>query len=206
MSGATLVGSDAAMLLMDIGKARLLAPFMARAMPIAEAARAARVKVSTLDYWVKRFVELGVLEAVAGTRPQQYRAVSSEFLMDVSLTVPLEEIIEQLNKPGHDRMVHSITRAYRRLSEDWYFRLYTTETQLLRRELVPAHRPGDRVPEQRPDLPLNSYGVISLNKEQARELSDRLNRCVLDYFEQHPQTDQDNYFFHICVVKDAPLD
>ena len=207
MTGGRILGFEAGILLMDIGKARLLAPFMARAMTVSEAARLTRVRASTLDYWIKRFVSLGLVEAVLDTRPQQYRAVSSEFLMDVSLTMPLEEIIEQLNKPGHDRMVSSITRAYRRLSEDWYFRLYTTEAQLLRRELVPARQPTGQGQDDRTELPLNSYGVIGLSREQARELGERLNRCVLDYFEQEqPQAEQENHFFHICLVRDAPIE
>lgn len=214
MQTSKIVNSQAGSLLLDMTKARLLTPFMVRPMTLAEAATHAAVKASSLDYWVKRFLELDLLVAVPGTRPQMYQASSSEYLIDVSRTAPLEEIVHQLDKPGQVRVTRAITSAYRRLTDDWYLRLYIDDQQLVRQELVPtpAHYTAGEADALKEKLPLNIYGLVSLSRAQAQTLSVKLQETLMQYFENETNTsvgvsanqETDTYIFHVCLVKDAP--
>ncbi len=207
MAGATLLDSEAGRVLLDFSRARLLAPFMARPMTIPEAARYARSSPSALAYWVRRFVDLGLLRQVGERKPHTYQAVSAEFMVDLSRTAPLDAVIAQMNQPGTDRLSHSITQQYQRISEDWMIRIYVDGNNLLRQELVPSPFPTQAaLPEEiRQQLPLDTFGLIRLNRRQAKRLADALMAVVLEAFqEQSEDQNDDNYFLHIALTRDTP--
>ena len=184
MSRVTIDDPAAVEVLLDSSKTRLLAPFMLEAQTVAAVADATGYSHSALSYWVKRFVKLGLLTEVPGSRPAQFRAVATEFVVDPTRVMPLEDMLGHLNGPGWERLLQGYTQEYRRLSEDWLV-------------LLQATAPGW-------DAPLNEWGVMRLRREQARELRERLLALVMEYFEQSSESHDDEvYFLHLGLTRDA---
>lgn len=203
MSRVTIDDPAAVEVLLDSSKTRLLAPFMLEAQTVAAVADATGYSHSALSYWVKRFVKLGLLTEVPGSRPAQFRAVATEFVVDPTRVMPLEDMLGHLNGPGWERLLQGYTQEYRRLSEDWLVLLQATpQGALIRREVTPLQLAQATAPGW--DAPLNEWGVMRLRREQARELRERLLALVMEYFEQSSESHDDEvYYLHLGLTRDA---
>ncbi|MVN86299.1 hypothetical protein GO986_05925 [Deinococcus sp. HMF7620] len=158
---------------------------------------------NALTYWVKRFVKLGLLKEVGTSRPALYQAVAQTFIIDPSRVMPLDDMLDRLNRPGWTRLLQGFTQEYRRISPDWLVELRVTEDGMLSRRQLPTWALDD-AQAPAPELPLNEWGVIQLSREQARELKGRLEALIMEYFEAGPETEQDEvYFLHLALTRDA---
>ncbi|WP_295817310.1 hypothetical protein [uncultured Deinococcus sp.] len=203
MSRVTIDDPAAVEVLLDSSKTRLLAPFMLEAQTVAAVAEATGYSHSALAYWVKRFVKLGLLTEVEGSRPAQFRAVATEFVVDPTRVMPLEDMLGHLNGPGWERLLQGYTQEYRRLSPDWLVLLQATpQGALIRREVTPLQLAQASAGGW--DAPLNEWGVMRLRREQARELRERMLALVMEYFEQASESQGDEvYFLHLGLTRDA---
>lgn len=200
MERVKIADPAAVKILMDPSKIRLLAPFMAEARTVAQAAEFTGYTQSALLYWVRQFARLGLLTEVGETRPTRYQAVTREFLVDPSRVMPLEDLLDQLYGGAWTRMLSGYTREYRRVSEDWFVSLQASpEGVITRREVAAWHLDGPA-----PELPLNDWGVIRLPRDRARELQGKLTNLVQSYFDGSSEDERDDlYVFHLGFVRDT---
>lgn len=200
MERVKIADPEAVKILMDPSKIRLLAPFMTGACTVAQAAELTGYTQSALLYWVRRFVQLGLLTETGPARPTRFQAITREFLVDPSRVMPLEDLLDQLYGSAWTRMLGGYTREYRRVSEDWFVSLQASPEGLItRREVAAWHLDGPA-----PDLPLNDWGVIRLSRDRARELQDKLSELVQGYFEASSEDERDDlYVFHLGFVRDT---
>lgn len=203
MKRGKAISPEAMDVFLDVSKTRLLAPFFGGAYTVAEVAELTGVGASALGYWIKRFAEWGFLEKVPESRPTRYRAVSQEYILDPMHEMPFEELVERRERSSWARLISGYAREYGRIAEDWYLRLYVDENELLHQDFVPAWWFQEQNYPM-PELPLNEWGVIRLNREKARELRAVLERTVLEFFEQATEDAEDEvYVFHLGLVRDA---
>ncbi|MFC4636838.1 MarR family transcriptional regulator [Deinococcus hohokamensis] len=201
MTRVTVSAPEAMDLFLDLAKLRLFAPFMAGPVTVTDAARLTGVSASALNYWVKRAVDWGLLERVGEDRPARYQAVSSDFVMNPTAVMPFEDMLERRDRSSWARMLRGYAREYRRVSDDWVFRVYLEQGELLHRDLVPAEAVASAPP---PAVPLNEWGVLRLSRAQARALQAQLERTIETFFEQASADEQDEkYLFHVALVRDA---
>ncbi|MFC4425559.1 winged helix-turn-helix domain-containing protein [Deinococcus navajonensis] len=203
MTRVTVSSSEAMDLFLDLAKLRLVAPFMAGPITVTEVAKLVGVSASALGYWVKRAVDWGLLERVGEDRPARYQAVATDFVMDPTAVMPFEDMLERRDRSSWDRMLRGYAREYRRVSEDWTFRVHLEGGELLHRDLVPTWALEE--PELASSaMPLNEWGVMLLSRAQARALREQLQRTIEAFFAQSTEEESDEkYLFHVALVRDA---
>jgi hypothetical protein len=188
--------------LLDHDRMRLLTPFMAAPMTIAQAAEITGSPPTSLGYWVKRFVRLGLVREVASQRPAVFGAVSNEFIVDPSRVMPLEEMLSGVQRPSWERMLRGYAREYGRLSPDWLLRFHVTpEGVLTRRELTreELERPGGPAAQR----PLGEWALLRLSREDAQAFRERLSGVVQEFLARSSEVESDGvYLVHVGLTRD----
>jgi hypothetical protein len=78
----------------DTAKNRFIAPFIAKERSLSEAAKIVGVKLNAMNYWVKRLLEMKLIqqtrsESRKGSAVRYYRSVADEIIVPVEL-IPKE--------------------------------------------------------------------------------------------------------------------
>lgn len=132
-SGPTLMvtGPAAAEALTDPTTLRHLAPFLGRALSVAEAARESGEKPNTTLKRVQRFVELGLLQVVqqrqrAGRAIKLYRTVADVFFVPFEAThsESLEAALAERDAYWEDMLRRNVVRARSERLGTWGTRFY----------------------------------------------------------------------------------
>ncbi|GGR83414.1 hypothetical protein GCM10008960_08070 [Deinococcus sedimenti] len=188
--------------LLDHAKFRLLMPFMAAPQTIAAAAEVTGTPPTSLGYWVKRFVRLGLVREVGSQRPAVFEAVASEFIVDPSRVMPLEEMLAEVQRPAWNRMLQGYAREYQRLSPDWLLHFHVTPDGVMTRREVTREeleRPGAPVAPR----PLGEWALLRLSREDAAAFRERLSGVVQEFLGRSSEDEADSvYLVHVGVTRD----
>lgn len=188
--------------LLDHAKMRLLMPFMMGPQTISGAADLTETPPTSLGYWVKRFVRLGLVREVGTRRPAVFQAVSNEFIVDPSRVMPLEEMLSGVQRPSWERMLRGYAREYQRVSPDWLLRFHVTPEGLLtRRELTREELDGSGAPAGQ--RPLGEWALLRLSREDAQAFRERLSGVVQEFLARSSEVESDSvYLVHVGLTRD----
>ena len=167
----------------DEAKARLLFPFIAREISMAQAALEVGLKLNVMGYWVKRLLEMGLIEMTRlerrhGSPIRHYRSVTDQIIVPIALmpTVSDEELL--MRRVDWHMRTFQRSAAYqgRKLYPDWHLRFYRNEDGRISWAFEPSFAPGQAPVESPPGLDI--WGIFWLAAEEAAELHRTLQATI----------------------------
>jgi hypothetical protein len=164
-------------------KARLLFPFVARETSLAQAASEVGVKLNVMGYWVKRLLEMGLIEMTRleprhGSPIRHYRSVTDQIIVPVALmpSVSDEELLMRRVDWHMRTFQRSAALQGRKLYPDWHLRFYRNEGGRITWAFEPSIAPGQAPVESPPGLDM--WGQFWLSAEEAAELHRTLEDTI----------------------------
>lgn len=122
----TITEPEVARVLVENRSARLLEPFIKRALSLKEAALELGVKLPKMLYHVKRFLELGLLEVVSEERRKEhpvkrYQSTAKAFFVPfhVTLSETLERLLGELTAFDTGRFHREAAHTLQNISSTW---------------------------------------------------------------------------------------
>jgi len=102
--------SLATQVLTDTRALRYFAPFMRGPATLTEAARAAGISPQAMKYWLKKFLDAGLVKTAPSSKPKgatRYTATAPAYLVPFEATrfAFMREWVENRLKPEHERLV-----------------------------------------------------------------------------------------------------
>ncbi len=109
--------SAAAQVLTDARALRYFAPFMRGPVTLTEAARVAGTSPQAMKYWLKKFLDAGLVKTVPSERPRgttRYAATAPAYLVpfDATRFALMREWVENRLKPYHERLVDLLATSF----------------------------------------------------------------------------------------------
>ncbi len=172
-----------AVFLNDEARARLLFPFVAREISMAQAALEVGVKLNVMGYWVKRLLEMGLIETTRleprhGSPIRYYRSVTDQIIVPVALMpmVSDEELLMRRVDWHMRTFQRSAAHQGRKLYPDWHLRFYRNEGGRITWAFEPTIAPGQVTVESPPGVDI--WGQFWLAAEEAAELHQILETTI----------------------------
>lgn len=140
-------------LLLDHQRTVNLLPFFLAPHTVAEAAAQRGVKANQMAYWVKRYVEAGVLEGVGEALPErgarsrglQYRVTAGEFVLLPAGGYAAEEIVDRTYGPMWASLRAAVVRDTDEVAARWAIRIWPFEGRLVTQQEIPVNLIGQDV-------------------------------------------------------------
>jgi DNA-binding transcriptional ArsR family regulator len=213
-SSLTVSDPKVAAFLNDTTKNRFMTPFIARERSLSEAAKIVGVKLNTMTYWVKKLLEMKLLqqtrtESRKGSSMRYYRSVADEIIVPADL-IPKESyeaVLLQQFQPLFEHLIRiSVRSALKQHPGGWNLHFSRRPDGIVWREDKPD-LPGGR--RALPFPALNDWYRPILTKESAKRLEKELIELLERY--QAKETNQKDsiqkdviaYVAHIALVPDA---
>lgn len=140
-------------LLLDHQRTLNLLPFFLAPHTVADAAAHRNVKANQMAYWVKRYVEAGVLEGVGdappmhGTRSrgQLYRVTAAEFVLLPAGGYAAAEIVDRTYGPMWASLREAVIHDTDEVSSRWAIRIWLYQNRLVTQQEIPVELIGQDV-------------------------------------------------------------
>jgi len=167
----------AAALLDDASRRVYLHPFLDRACTLADAARELGVPMNTMHYWLRKLLDVDLVEVVEvrrrpGRAIQVYRSVASAFFVPFAAT-PADSVESQLVSEEVERQ-----RRLSRLMAKTLRDASPHRGLLLRRESEGMIRSSTHPPHEPSDVVFSSWIERPLSKARAAEVQAELRALV----------------------------
>lgn len=181
--------------LLDYDRLRLLEPFFAAEIGVAEAARALAIDIRTLHYHVGRFEAMGLLEVIRreprkGRAIKLYRAVAAALFVPFRHAPPklLEDFVAAFSEPVRRQLAGGLTNALFAAIPDlhrWGMAIVHEPGEGLQYFPAPGPAQTDLFTRQRtdPSLPVASdrWRYLDLDPRDAREFERELTELLERY-------------------------
>jgi hypothetical protein len=210
-NSSSLVITDpqvAAVLIKD-NVAAYLAQFIGKENSIHQAAIAVNAKINAMAYWVKRFLEFGLInitriESRGGSAIKHYQSVATEFLFAADLLEGFgnAEILAQIMQRDYNRFTRSVAAFGTHLTPDWRLRVFG-DAYGYGVDLEPVFASPPQQPF--PKKPLHDWATITMTAEKASEFRSELE-ALFERFKASTQAGSDapRFIMHVGFVKEAP--
>ena len=187
-------------LLLNLAAARRLAPFMREEQSLGSAAAELEMPASSLAYWVTRFQKAGLVtvvrrEARAGKPIPIYRAVADEFQIPLEALPPGKR--DEFLNGSRRHMFDEFTKAVDRVAERYLRRGISVRPHTDRGVEIDFLDPEEELPVAIAE----SWGVVSLTDDEARELQNTLQALSKKYSQRREEKGTKR---HVMVLGLAP--
>jgi predicted transcriptional regulator len=177
---------------------RNLYPFMERDMSLSEAAEKLGISKSHMGYWLKKLLELDLIQKVRVEKRGKYnvplyRATANSFTVPLS-NVPAssyEDILHWFTRDFNETERHSIIHSATK-TQGWHIRL-SREDQKTRLQLLPA---SGQMEEAKI---LNKWGYLELNEKQAKTFRTELKEMLERYASSQTKQGKKHLFKFLLV-------
>jgi hypothetical protein len=203
----TITDPKVAAFLNDTTKSRFLAPFISKERSLSEAAKIIGVKLNTMTYWVKRLLEMKLIQHTRtasrkGSSVRYYCSTADEIIVPVDL-IPKESyeaVLQGQMQPMFEHLIHANVRsALRQHPGGWNLHFSRRPDGMVWREDKPD-LPGGR--RALPLPALNDWYRPVLTKEAAKRLEAELVELLERYQTKENAKGGTPYLAHIALVPD----
>lgn len=195
---------EAALFLLDRYRSSFIVPFLGLECSLAEAARALGLSKSRMSYWVRRMLELGLIEVVRVEKRSRfnvpvYRSVADVFTFPIEL-VPAESDEALLAIQFGDffeRVKRSLAYAGRKNADGWHVRAERDGGNVWVRMLPEAGN------SEAAKL-LSDFGRLYLSEAQAAELRREMRALLGRFVERSDREGGKAHLVYFLAVEEAP--
>jgi hypothetical protein len=180
-----------------------LTPFVLGEKSLAQAADELNISKNRMNYWVKKLLELCLIEVVGVEKQNRhnvsiYRATADRFVIPVHLLpTDSDEDIFQL-AAFEEKVKHSLADFKNAHMQDWEL-LYELVNDMA---LLTIKPPEDR----KEDLKVvNSWGQLTLTEAQAEAFRRDINRVLKRYAKASQKHRGKSFLYKMIVVEEEPL-
>jgi DNA-binding transcriptional ArsR family regulator len=178
---------EAAIFLVGGARVQYLLPFFGKECSVSEGAKAVKLPLANMRYWVTKMEELGLIRLTKtvkrkGSPIKYYRSVADEFrvLLKSIPMASLEELLEQREERYIKRSYKALAKALVGHESDWYVN-YLLEDGIPTTNIKPEQGTAE-------DAQVLSYWMpLRLNPEQAKALRDELRDMQGRYAKLHEE-------------------
>lgn len=197
-------------LLLDHQRTLNLLPFFQAPHTVADAAVHRGVKANQMAYWVKRYVEAGVLESVGEAPPvrgsrsrgQLYRVTAAEFVLLPAGGYAAEEIVDRTYGPMWASLRSAIAHDTDEVASRWAIRIWLYRERLVTQHEIPVALIGQDllVPEGNAlNLWMSARLDAATLTELRAELDDVFNRYAARIIRDQP--DLPRTIMHLALAR-----
>jgi hypothetical protein len=177
-----------------------LTPFVRGEKSLAEAAQELSISKNRMNYWVKKLLELHLIQVVrfekrARHRVSIYQATADRFVVPVGLLpTDSDEDIFQL-AAFEERVKHSLADFKNTYMQDWQLHYELVNG----RAILTIKPPGG----SKEDLKvLNSWGQLTLTEAQAKTFRREINRIIERYAKASQKNQGESFLYKMIIVKE----